>query len=316
MSIWRDGRAALGKRSTVPPLDERSIHGLLAGLAVPGHQDVAAAVAAVAAVGRGPAPVPSGRLEHVLAEGLPPAAAARAATPRRAGRTWVARVAVGLGATLAATMTATANALPAPLQEVVADTVRALTPFQLPRPSDDTPVDDRSSEQRGAGDGGPEAERGAGGAAAPDGEPSARTPDLLSPPALGAGRAETGQSPASHGDQEPGAAGDPELRADMQPEGSGPVDLPADRGVVRPDDLGARADDPDSGDPRVPQPADAPPGSSAADGEPDEPADERDGSLDAAEESGDEDHEEAGEEEEEDDSEDDDSDDEDDDSDE
>jgi hypothetical protein len=124
-------------------LDDRSLEALITGRPVSGCDDLAAVLALLAAAGQGRPPAPNASLAAMLDDGFTPVPAqapATAAGPARRRRTWALRVSVGLAAFTTSTLTAaTANALPGPLQNAVADAVTAWTPFEVPRT--DAPAD-------------------------------------------------------------------------------------------------------------------------------------------------------------------------------
>ena len=104
--------------------------------------DLQRAVALLATLAEGPAPAPSAALDDLLSRGFHPTVVPFV-RPAAARRRWAARTGAGLAAAAASVVLAgTAAALPAPLQDTVADLVSALTPFELPRPPSD---DDRGT---------------------------------------------------------------------------------------------------------------------------------------------------------------------------
>lgn len=128
----------------LPRLDDRAVEALLAGRAVPGWDDLVDAVGVLRNDATSPAPAPRHDLALVLEAGLPQVSA-----PAPAGRRvpWAARLAVGIAASTGLVLSAaTANALPRPVQDAVADAVDAVTPFQLPRPATAAPVEDTDDE--------------------------------------------------------------------------------------------------------------------------------------------------------------------------
>ena len=113
-------------------MSEREMDALLRG-------PLAGFVADVEALA-GPAPTPSAALAALLDEGLvpdPTLVPTLPRVPRR--RAWL--VPVPLAVLLAGTLgAASANALPAPAQRIVSDTVSSFTPIHLPKPAHGKPV--------------------------------------------------------------------------------------------------------------------------------------------------------------------------------
>jgi hypothetical protein len=120
------------------PFDERAADALLAGRDVPGEEALSAFVAELLAVTEGPAPTPSAALADLLEHGLEPDTAQLPTLLTPARRRWLLPIPLA-AATLAAAGglfgAATANALPAPAQRIVSDTVGTLTPLHLPKPA-------------------------------------------------------------------------------------------------------------------------------------------------------------------------------------
>jgi hypothetical protein len=115
-------------------LDDAAVEGLLTDGAGATHADLQQAVALLGTLAEGPAPRPNAALADVLDRGFEPTVVPfrRPAVPRRR---WAARAGAGLAAAAASVVVAgSAAALPAPVQDTVADLVGALTPFELPRP--------------------------------------------------------------------------------------------------------------------------------------------------------------------------------------
>jgi hypothetical protein len=122
-----------------PVLDDRAVDRLLAGRSGGDDADLQQAVTLVRSLGSGPAPVPTAALAGLLDSGFEPVVVPLRRSGR--GRTWTAAAAGALTAAAAALVVAgTADALPAPLQDGVADLVSAVTPFELPRPGAPDPA--------------------------------------------------------------------------------------------------------------------------------------------------------------------------------
>ena len=120
-------------------LDERTVEQLLAGRAAPADADLQHAVTLVRSLGSGPAPQPTLALAQLLEMGFEPEVVPLCRPVPR--RTWAVRATAALTAAAASVLVAgTAQALPAPLQNGVADVVSALTPFELPRPDAPEPA--------------------------------------------------------------------------------------------------------------------------------------------------------------------------------
>lgn len=118
-----------GRRSEYAP----DLDALLAGRIAPGDEGLAALLTTMRSSIALEVPTPSPALAQMLAEGVP--ALSTAPAPSRRGVSWGRRAAVGAAALLVPLLGAgAANALPAPVQEAVADAVSALSPFELPRP--------------------------------------------------------------------------------------------------------------------------------------------------------------------------------------
>lgn len=124
----------------VSPLDDRTTDRLLSGRPVEDEPGLTAFVQQLQAFTPSAAPAPSAALEELLAGGLPVVPVAPAAPPRRArlGTAWT-RLGVA-GASFAAVLlgAGAANALPARAQDLVADVVGFVSPFELPRPDEGT----------------------------------------------------------------------------------------------------------------------------------------------------------------------------------
>ena len=121
-------------------LDVRVVEALLAGHPVPDEEALSGVVAALRRTVADVVLSPGAALAALLEDGVAPAPLGSGT--RRPSVTWGARVAVALaaaGATLIGA--ATANALPTTVQTAIADAVDALTPFEMPRPSDDAEPD-------------------------------------------------------------------------------------------------------------------------------------------------------------------------------
>lgn len=124
-------------RDPITVLDDSLVEHLLTGGGGSNHEDLQQVVALLRSLPSGPAPAPSAALADLLDNGFEPTVLPFR-RPSATARRWVARTGTGLVAAAASLVVAgTAAALPAPLQEFVADLVSAVTPFELPRP--DTP---------------------------------------------------------------------------------------------------------------------------------------------------------------------------------
>lgn len=127
----------------VSPLDDRAADRLLSGRPVEDEPGLTAFVQQLQAFTPSAAPAPSAELAELLAGGFPVVPTAPAAPPRRGwfGTAWT-RLGVA-GASFAAVLlgAGAANALPASAQDVLADVVGFVTPFELPRPADDPDPD-------------------------------------------------------------------------------------------------------------------------------------------------------------------------------
>lgn len=121
---------------TMPQDDDlldADVEALLAGRPVIGHDGLLTTLS-ILRIDPGPVPPASPALVSMLTAGLTVEPVA-AGVLRVRWVAWRRRGAAGLAVTLAAlTGAATANALPAPVQSVVAAAVAAVTPFQLPVP--------------------------------------------------------------------------------------------------------------------------------------------------------------------------------------
>jgi hypothetical protein len=120
------------------PLDERATDALLAGRSVPGEEALTAFVADTLALTRQPAPAPTAALAELLENGLVPDSTLRPTLPKASRHWWLLPVPLAVGSLLVAGGifgAAGANALPAPAQRVVSDTVATLTPIHLPKPA-------------------------------------------------------------------------------------------------------------------------------------------------------------------------------------
>lgn len=192
-------------RYPLPPLDDRAAEALLAGRVVPGWDDLSAAVGIVRNLAAGPAPAPRPELARVLEAGLSPVPAP---TPHVRRVPWAARLAVGVAAFAGVALSAaTANALPAQIQDAVADAVDAVTPFQLPRP-------DHAPPAGGATDDGP--------ALAPSTVPS--PPRVPRPDGV---RPQPGPAETDTGDQRTGGnPGDQRTDPDTRDQRTDPADEP------------------------------------------------------------------------------------------
>jgi hypothetical protein len=118
--------------------DERATDALLAGRNVPGEEALSAFVAEMLAVANGAAPTPSVALADLLEHGLVPDTAQLPTLLTPARRRWLLPIPLAAAALAAAAGVfgaATANALPAPAQRIVSDTVDTLTPLHLPKPA-------------------------------------------------------------------------------------------------------------------------------------------------------------------------------------
>lgn len=130
----------------LPPLDDRAVEALIAGRLVPGWEDLSTALGLLRSVAAGPVPAPHPELAVVLETGFQPVPVP---APDARQVRWGVRLAVGLAACTGLVLSAaTANALPAPIQDAVADTVDAVTPFQLPRPDPGVPAVDGTGDDR------------------------------------------------------------------------------------------------------------------------------------------------------------------------
>ena len=117
----------------IPVLDDRGVEQLLSGRPRATDADLLPAVELLRSVASGPAPAPGTALAQLLDTGFEPEVVPLRRPVRR--RTWAARAGAALTASAASLLvTGTAAALPAPLQDGLADLVSALTPFELPRP--------------------------------------------------------------------------------------------------------------------------------------------------------------------------------------
>ena len=125
------------------PFNDSTVEALLTSRGTAHDPDLAAAFAAVRALGAGPAPAPSVALAAVFSGGLTPAAAQppRPRNRRRVAGTIAAALALMSGSLVGA---ATANALPPAAQRVVSAVVQRLTPLHLPDPEPDEPTAPRS----------------------------------------------------------------------------------------------------------------------------------------------------------------------------
>lgn len=115
-------------------LSEAEADALLAGRAAGQHGDLLEIVGLMRSAATVPAPPPTAALAAVLDVGFAPLTVA---SPPRASHwaRWSVRITAATAAAAAVTLgAATANALPAPVQTVVAAVVGALTPLELPRP--------------------------------------------------------------------------------------------------------------------------------------------------------------------------------------
>ncbi|MFN2539326.1 MAG: hypothetical protein ABR549_14425 [Mycobacteriales bacterium] len=134
------------------PLDERAIDALLSGRQVEGEELLSAVVAELLALTA--APVPSPALAAVLRDGLTPDATSVPGLPRmrRGRRLLPLPLAAGTALAVCGVFgAASANALPAPAQRIVSDTVSSLIPVHLPKPaSHPTPTPSESPSQRPA----------------------------------------------------------------------------------------------------------------------------------------------------------------------
>lgn len=168
-------------------LDDGTIEQLLDRRTSMEHPDLEQAMVALRSLADGPAPQPTAALADLLDHGFVPApAAVRRPPAQRRRRTWAARVGGMLAAGIASILVAgTAQALPPRLQDVVADLVSALTPFELPRSTAD---DGRSS---GTGDDRAPASP-AGSTSTPDG--TTTPPRTTSAPAASSGSDLTAES--------------------------------------------------------------------------------------------------------------------------
>ena len=130
-------------RKQAAGFDDRTIEAFLSGR-YPADHDLAGALDSLKSLANSPAPVPSAALELFLTEGFVPAATVPVANPRpvrSTSRTWTQRSGVAVGSLLLATVgAASANALPTPVQSVVHDVVKTLTPFSVPAGSTQTPT--------------------------------------------------------------------------------------------------------------------------------------------------------------------------------
>lgn len=123
----------MNSRRTSRALSEADAEALLSGRAVAEHEDLHEVVGLMKAVSAMPAPTPTAALAAVLHNGFDPLPVESPQSPSWLAR-WSVRIAVATAAAMTATLgAATANALPPPVQNAVADVVGALTPLQLPR---------------------------------------------------------------------------------------------------------------------------------------------------------------------------------------
>lgn len=114
-------------------LSEADADALLSGRALAGNEDLHEVVALMRTASTVPAPTPKTTLAAMLENGLAPLPVGSPQSPSRLA-SWSVRVAVATAAAMTATFgAATVNALPAPVQNAVADVVGSLTPLQLPR---------------------------------------------------------------------------------------------------------------------------------------------------------------------------------------
>lgn len=109
---------------------DRAVEDLLTGRSAGDDPALAAALDLLRALPTTPAP--SAALAQLLREGCVPAQPPAVRAPRRTARAAAGAFVVGLTTLLAS---ASANALPAPVQGVVADAVEAVSPFDVPRPT-------------------------------------------------------------------------------------------------------------------------------------------------------------------------------------
>ena len=118
------------------PLDERTSDALLGGRSVPGEEALSAFVTDALALTELPAPTAA--LAELLDNGFVPDATLRPALPALRRHRWLLPIPLAVGSLIVAGGVfgaAGANALPAPAQRIVSDTVRELTPIHLPRPA-------------------------------------------------------------------------------------------------------------------------------------------------------------------------------------
>lgn len=136
--------------------------------------DLRQAVALIATLADEPAPPPSAALADLLDRGFEPTVLPFR-RPAGQRRRWAARTGAGLVAAAASVVVAgTAAALPAPLQETVADLVSALTPFELPRPPADEDRVPTGSDEESLPSGSPAATTASTPSAPVPTEPAAR----------------------------------------------------------------------------------------------------------------------------------------------
>lgn len=137
-------------RRSSEALSEADADALLSGRALAGHEGLREIIDLMIMASTMPAPTPNAALAAVLDTGFAPLPVDSAQRGSRWGR-WGVRIGVATAAAMTVTFgAATANALPSPLQTVVANVVGALTPLQLPRPAARHDNDNGSTDRGGA----------------------------------------------------------------------------------------------------------------------------------------------------------------------
>lgn len=131
-------------------LSEADADALLSGRVLAEHDDLREIIGLMKMASTVPAPPPNAALAAMLDDGFAPLPVEAVQRGSRWGR-WGVRIRVATAAAMTVTLgAATANALPAPVQNAVANVVRAVTSLQLPRP--EARPENGGTDSGGAGD--------------------------------------------------------------------------------------------------------------------------------------------------------------------